>query len=90
MPCGFHRRLVRLIAANVKQSAVDFRVQRLDAAVEHFGKAGVFADVLHRKPGLAQGFGRAAGGNDFNSGLRPEFGRRESSPVLSETEMSAR
>ena len=42
-------------------------MQRLHAAIEHFGKAGVFADVLHRQAGFAQGFGGAAGGNKFDA-----------------------
>ena len=53
-------------------------MQRLDAAIEHFGKAGVFADVLHGQAGFAERLGGAAGGNDFNAGLRPEFERKES------------
>ena len=61
--------LVRLVAANEQQAAVDFRMQGFDAAIEHFGKAGVFADVFHRQPGLAQRFGGAAGGKNLNSGF---------------------
>ena len=71
--------LVRFIAANEKQAAVDFRMQRLHAAIQHFGKAGVFADVLHGEAGVAQCFGRAAGGNDFNSCLRENLGERNKS-----------
>ena len=60
---------VRFVAANEKQTAVDFRMERFDAAIEHFGKAGVFADVFYHEPGLAQRFGSATGGNNFNSGF---------------------
>ena len=35
------------VAANVKEPAMDPRVQRLYAAVEHLGKAGEIADVLY-------------------------------------------
>ena len=63
--CGF----VRFVAANEQQAAVNFWMERFDAAIEHFGKAGVFADVFHRQPGLAQRFGGAAGGKNFNSGF---------------------
>ena len=66
--------LVRFIAADEKQAAVDFRVQRLHAAIQHFGKAGVFADVLHRETCVAQCLGRAAGGDDFNSSLCKNLG----------------
>ena len=64
------RRFVRFVATNEEQPAMNFRVQRLHAAVEHFGKAGVFADVLHGEAGFAQSFGSAAGGDDFDSRLR--------------------
>ena len=60
---------VRFVAANEQQAAVDFRMERFDAAIEHFGKAGVFADIFHRESGLAQRFGGAAGGNNFNAGF---------------------
>ncbi len=60
---------VRFVAANEQQAAVDFRVERFDAAIKHFRKARVFADVLHCESGLAQRFGGAASGNNFNSGL---------------------
>ena len=49
------------IVAHRQQPAVNRRVQRLDAAVHHFGEAGVFGHVLHRQPCIAQGLGGAAG-----------------------------
>ena len=69
-----HRGFVAGVAADVKQSAVNFRMQRLHPAIEHFGKAGVFADVLHREARLAQGARRAAGGNQFHAGRGQRLG----------------
>jgi hypothetical protein len=62
--CGF----VLGVAADVEQAAVDFRVQRFDAAIHHFREAGVVADVFDREARVAQGFGRAAGGDEFDVG----------------------
>ena len=84
-----HRRLVVFVAANEQQTAVNFGVQRFDAAIQHFGKAGVFAHVFHVKPGFAQRFGGAAGGKEFD----PAWARiwaNGTRPVLSETEINAR
>ena len=44
--------LVLLVAANVKQSAVDLGMEGLDAAVEHLRKAGEIADVLDGEAAL--------------------------------------
>ena len=49
-----HRRGVRRIVAHAEQAAVHDRVQRLDPAVHHLGKAGQLGDVAHRQPRLAQ------------------------------------
>ena len=46
---------------------MDFRVQGFDAAIHHFGKAGVSAEVSDFDALLPQGFGGAAGGNDFDA-----------------------
>jgi hypothetical protein len=54
--CG----LVLGVAANVEQAAVNLGVEGLDAAVEHLGKAGQFADVFDSKAGLAQSARRPA------------------------------
>ena len=49
MPCVARGGFVFFIAADVKQAAVDFGMQRFDAAIHHFGKAGVCADVADRE-----------------------------------------
>ena len=48
-------------AAPAEQAAVDARMQRLDAPVHDFGKAGHFADFGHVQTGVAQRARRAAG-----------------------------
>ena len=70
---GFNRRFVVRVAANVEQTAMNFGVQRLHAAIEHFGKARVLADVFDSEAGVAQRLGRATGGNDFNSSLHKDL-----------------
>jgi hypothetical protein len=55
-----------LIAAHIEDAAVDFGVQRLDAAVEHFGEAGEVGDFAHGEAGVAQGFRGASGGNQLD------------------------
>src|SRR5438067_270911 len=42
------------------------RMQRLHAAVEHFGEAGVIADFRHRQTGFDQRPGGAARGQNFD------------------------
>ena len=74
----FHRRGVLFVGADRQQAAVHFRMQRLDAAVHHFGKAGQFGDVDHLQPGLFQRLGGAAGGDEFDAVTgkrRGEFGQ---------------
>jgi len=46
--------LVSFVAANVKQSAVNFRMQRFHAGHRAFWKACVFADCLDRQSRVAQ------------------------------------
>ena len=62
-----HRLGVRGIAADGEQAAMHRRMQRLDAAVHHFGKAGEVGDVEDRESGLAQRLARAAGRNEFDA-----------------------
>jgi hypothetical protein len=61
-----HGCFVLRVAPDVKQPAVDFRVQRLHPAIEHFRETGVLADVLYREARLPQGFSRSAGRNEFH------------------------
>ena len=54
-----------------EDAAVDGRVQRLDPAVHHLGKAGDVGDVDDRQPGVGEGLGGAAGRDQ----LDPERGQ---------------
>ena len=72
----FHRRLVRRIAAKKKQAAVDFWMQCLHAAVEHFRKTGIIAQFDDRQAGLTQDLGGAAGRNQFHPGRRQRLRER--------------
>ena len=67
--------LMLLVAANVKQAAMNLGVQRLDAAVEHLRKAGQIADVLYDQAGLAQRARRSAGGNQLHAKARQHLGK---------------
>ena len=53
-----------------EQAAVDLRVQRLDAAVEHLGKAGVLGDLGDREAGVGEQLGRAAGRQQLDAERR--------------------
>ena len=86
---GHCLRMFRIVTHG-QQPAMDHRVQRLDPAIHHFGKTGEVRHVLHRKPGIAQRLGRAAGGDQFHAQPRqalPQFnqaalvGHREQCPL---------
>ena len=55
-------------------------MERLDAAVEHFGKFRVGAQVADHEALLAQGLGRAAGGDDLDAGGGQGLGEGQASP----------
>ena len=85
----FHRALVRGVATNVEQAAVDKGMQRLHAAVEHLRKAGVIADVLDRQPGLPEGLGGAAGGDQFHPVGGQYLGKGDEAGFIGNREQSA-
>ncbi len=58
---------VFLVAANVEQATVDFGMEGLYAAIEHFGETGEIADVFDGEAGLAEGAGGAAGGDHLHA-----------------------
>ena len=58
---------VRGILAAVQNASVHLGMQRLDAAVEHLGKAGELGDIFDLDAGVAQQFGGAAGGDQFHA-----------------------
>ncbi len=64
----FRQRLhVRLDFAPGEQAAVDARVQRLDAAIQHFREAGVVGHLGHLQAGIGQKRCGAAGGQQFDA-----------------------
>ena len=84
MPCRPQRRQVVGPVAARQDAAVDRRVQRLDAAVHHLGKAGHVGDAGDREPGLLER--RAVPPVDTSSKPRARGpARRSTRPVLSET-----
>ena len=46
---------------------MDARVQRLDAAIHHFGEAGIVAHFRHRHAGIAKLLGGTAGREDLDA-----------------------
>ena len=54
MPCSASAARWSAPVAPRQQPAMDRRVQRLDPAVEHLGKAGDRGDLGHREPGLGE------------------------------------
>ncbi len=67
---GLHRRHVLGIVAHSQQAAVNQRVERLDPAVHHLGKAGDLRNVLHRQAGIADRLCRAAGRDQLHAHAR--------------------
>ena len=56
------------VAPDVEQPSVNFRVQRLHATIHHLGETCMLADVFDHESRIAQGFGGAARGDEFNPG----------------------
>ena len=78
----FHRGDVLFVAADGEQPAMHFRVQRLDATVHHFGRAGEFGDVGDRKPGFAERLCGPAGRNQLDIKERELAGERDQSGLV--------
>ena len=54
------------VFAAMQDPPVNFGMQSLDPAIEHFRETGQFGDVFHRDAGISQQLGRAAGGDEFD------------------------
>ena len=67
MPCSATAATCAGILAAVEDAAVNLGVERLDAAVEHFGESGEVGDVFHGDAGIAQQLGGASGGDEFDA-----------------------
>ena len=72
---------MRGIVAHRQDAAVDRRVQRLDAAVHHLGKAGEVGDVAHVMPRFAQRLCGAAGRHQLDA-MADERGGKLGEPRL--------
>ena len=77
-------------AAVGQDAAVDPRMERLDPPVEHLREPGHGGHVGDRQAGVAQRPGRAAGRDELEAAARPGPRPSSTSPVLSETDSSAR
>src|ERR1044071_3257518 len=65
----FERARVLGVVADGEDAAVDARVERLDAAVEHLREAGHFGPIAHVEPGLAQRLRRSARAEQLDAEL---------------------
>ena len=78
----------RIIAA-MQNAAMHFGMQRLDAAVEHFGEAGEFGNIFDCYAGVAEKFGGASGGDEFNAKSRELAREIDQSGLVGDTENGA-
>ena len=69
-----------------QDAAVDLGMERLDAAVHHFGKTGDVADVHHRQAGLGQRPGGAAGRHQLEAPLGQAPGKWNQARLVRNTE----
>ena len=63
-----------------------FGMQRLDAAVHHFGKAGDVADVDHRQARVGQRLGRAAGRDELEATVGQRLAKRNQAGFIRNTQ----
>ena len=86
----FHRGEVLFVPADREQSAMHLRMQRLDAPVHHFGRAGEFGDIDHRESGFAERLCRAAGRNQLNIEESELPGERDQSGLVGDRQQGSR
>jgi len=84
-----YRGFVLGFAANVEQAAVDAGVEGLNPAIEHFGEAGQFADVLDLQAGFAEGAGGAAGGDELDAEAGEHLGEGDEAGFIGDAEEGA-
>ena len=89
IPCSATAAQMVGIFAAMQNAAVNFRMQRLDAPVEHFGEAGQFGDVFDGDAGFAQQFGRASGRNQFDAESDEFAGEIDQSGFIGDAENGA-
>ena len=81
MPCWAASSQILGVMPARQDAAVDHRMQRLDAAVHHFGKAGDVGDVGHRAGRRRPAPGRCRRSTPARNRARPALGRKESGPT---------
>ena len=90
MPCSATAATCLAIFAAMKNAAVNFGMQRLHAAVEHFGESGEVGDVFDRDAGVAQQLGGAAGGDEFDAEGGKFAGEIDQAGFIGDAERMAR
>ena len=85
-----HGRAMAGIVAPREKSAVDYRVQGLDPAVEHFGEAGKVFDPDDGESGLFERARGAARGENFDAVARESGGEGDDSGLVRHRKQSAR
>ena len=89
MPCdAIAARSSGAVAAR-EDAAVDRRVQRLDAAVHHLGKAGDVGDVRHGQARVGQRRRRAAGGHELDAAGGEAAGEIDQAGLIGNTQNCA-
>ena len=82
----FHGGNVIKQIAPAENAAVDFRVQRFHAAVEHFGEAGVVGHFDDGNARIGQELGCAAGGEDGHAELVERAGKFDGAGFVGKTD----
>ena len=74
------------IFAAMQNPAMDFGMERLHAAIEHFRKPGELGNVFHCDAGFAEEFGGTPGGDEFDAESRKLAGEIDESGFVSNAE----
>ena len=64
-----HRCRVLVVVADRQKPAVNFRMQGLDPAVHHFGKAGHLCNIDHFQPGVRDRLPGSTGRNQRDTAI---------------------
>ncbi len=86
---GRHGARMLFVGADREQAAMDFRMQRLDAAVHHLRKPGEIGDVAHREPGRGERLGGAAGRDELDAVSRERAGEIDEPGLVRHREKGA-
>ena len=84
-----NRRPMAAIFAAMQNAAVNLRMQRLDAPIEHFREAGQFRNIFDGDAGIAQQLGRASGRNQFDAESGELAGKVDQSGFIGDTKNGA-